>query len=91
MVSVGKKHAEGGHVFEMPDACPSCGAGYTAGGGKPPCGAQTLNASPRPCKSRSFRFARRYDIDGMGRCCAPAGGKGFVHNGGCVFFGESQH
>ncbi len=85
LVSVGKKYAEGGHVFEMPDACPSCGAGTRLEE------EAALRCTNPECPAQALRnlvhFASRgaMDIDGMGRCCAPAGGKGFVHNAADVY------
>ena len=61
------KHAEGGHVFKMPDACPSCGAPVTRLEEE-----AALRCTNPECPAQALRnlvhFASRgaMDIEGMG-------------------------
>lgn len=81
------KHAEGGHVFEMPETCPSCGAPVTRLEGE-----AALRCTNPECPAQALRnlihFASRgaMDIDGMGPAVVrQLVGKGLVHNAADVY------
>lgn len=80
-------HAQGGHVFEMPDACPSCGAPVTRLEEE-----AALRCTNPECPAQALRnlvhFASRgaMDIDGMGPAVVrQLVEKGFVHNAADVY------